>query len=371
MVKTRKRQRNYKIPISIIVGVVVLVAAIQFYLATCCASSNSDKIALEKSAIYPKAPELAGIAGYINTGSDISLEKLRKENKIVLVDFWTYTCINCQRTIPYLNSWYEKYSDDGFVIVGVHSPEFEFEKDYGNVKSAVEQFGIKYPVVQDNDFQTWRAYENRFWPRKYLIDIDGFIRFDHIGEGAYEETEKKIQELLRERADRLKTQLDLEKNISKPEGAVDVDYSKIKTPEIYLGHSFSRSPLGNPENFAVAQTHKYILPAPEEFEDNIVYLGGFWYSAPEYVELKEDGGFVGLKYSARDVNIVAAGNGTVSVWLDKKAVPDSDRGADVEGEIAKISGNRLYNIVSSESYGTRILELMVDGNVRIYTFTFG
>ncbi|MBI4175952.1 MAG: thioredoxin family protein, partial [Candidatus Aenigmarchaeota archaeon] len=130
-----------------------------------------------------KAPELQGIAGYINT-EGIKLADLR--GKVVLIDFWTYTCINCIRTLPYLNAWYDKYHDKGFEIIGVHTPEFSFEKDYNNVKAAVDKYGIRYPVVQDNDYATWRAYKNNYWPRKYLVDAQGNIRYDHIGEGGYE-----------------------------------------------------------------------------------------------------------------------------------------------------------------------------------------
>ncbi|MEK6869480.1 MAG: thioredoxin family protein, partial [Nanoarchaeota archaeon] len=153
-----------------------------------------------KKSLYEKAPELAGIAGYINTNPEIKIQNLK--GKVVLVDFWTYTCINCIRTFPYLKDWHNKYADKGLVIVGVHTPEFEFEKKYENVKSAVEKYGLKYAVVQDNNYETWRAYKNRYWPHKYLIDIDGFIRYDHIGEGAYAETERVIQELLKEKMER-------------------------------------------------------------------------------------------------------------------------------------------------------------------------
>jgi len=154
----------------------------------------------QKSLLYLEAPELRSIAGYINTDPDIKIQNLK--GNVVLVDFWTYTCINCIRTMPYLKSWYDQYTDDGLVIVGVHTPEFEFEKDIDNVQDAVDKYDLKYAVVQDNDYATWRAYKNRWWPRKYLIDIDGFIRYDHIGEGGYTETESVIQELLNEKMER-------------------------------------------------------------------------------------------------------------------------------------------------------------------------
>src|ERR671925_1793917 len=153
------------------------------------------KVQIDKSQ-FKLAPELTKITGFINS-EQITLADLR--GKVVLVDFWTYSCINCIRTIPYLNAWHEKYADQGLVIVGVHTPEFEFEKDYNNVQAAVEKFHIRYPVAQDNEKGTWEAYENRYWPRKYLIDTEGYVRYDHIGEGGYAETEKVIQSLLRER----------------------------------------------------------------------------------------------------------------------------------------------------------------------------
>lgn len=152
---------------------------------------------------FRKAPEFAAIANYVNTNNSeqLSLEDLR--GKVVVVNIWTYSCINCIRTLPYLNDWHEKYEDKGLVIVGIHTPEFGFEKDINNVRSAVDDFGIKYPVLQDNDKGTWDAYENRYWPRKYVIDTEGYIRYDHVGEGAYAETEKVIQYLLAERAAKL------------------------------------------------------------------------------------------------------------------------------------------------------------------------
>lgn len=150
--------------------------------------SSEDRIA-EKAKKYERAKEISTPDAFINTDGIGVAEFIGK--KVVLIDFWTYSCINCQRTLPYLNSWHQEYSDKGLVILGIHTPEFEFEKEYANVLRATEKFGVDYPVILDNDFSTWTAYENRYWPRKYLIDIDGFIVYDHIGEGSYDETEKK------------------------------------------------------------------------------------------------------------------------------------------------------------------------------------
>ena len=145
---------------------------------------------------FKRAPEFTDITGYLNTNPDLKLTDLK--GKVVLVHFWTYTCINCKHTIPHLNEWYKKYADEDFTIIGVHSPEFDFEKDIGNVKEAVKDYDIEYPVIQDNNYGTWNAYGNQYWPRDYLIDTQGFIRYNHIGEGDYDQTEKAIQSLLSE-----------------------------------------------------------------------------------------------------------------------------------------------------------------------------
>lgn len=203
---------------------------------------------------FMKAPEIAQISGYINTpnnNSPITLSSLK--GKVVLLYIWTYTCINSIRPMPYIDNWNQKYSDKGLVTVGVHSPEFQFEKNFTNVNDAVQRFGIKYPVILDSDRGTWNAYQNNYWPRYYLIDTQGYIRYDHIGEGDYDQIEKSIQSLLAER-----TALMGAKEISfnaqpttiiKPESLYYVDLSQNMTPEIYIGYNTARAPLGNPEGF--------------------------------------------------------------------------------------------------------------------------
>jgi len=155
---------------------------------------SNVKLSIDKSH-FKKAPEFTQITDYINT-KPIKLSDLK--GKVVLVHFWTYTCINCIHTIPHLNDWYGKYANKGFVIAGIQTPEFEFEKNIDSVKEAVKDFKIKYPVIQDNDYGTWNAYGNRYWPRDYLLDKEGYIRYDHIGEGDYKDTENIIQSLLAE-----------------------------------------------------------------------------------------------------------------------------------------------------------------------------
>jgi len=158
--------------------------------------SVTERIA-SKEAEFSRAKEIIGPTGFINTAGVSIGENLGE--KVVLLEFWTYSCFNCQNVQPYLNEWHEEYEDDGLLIIGVHRPEFEFEKDPASVERAVEEAGIRYPVVLDNDSATWDAYDNRYWPARYLIDADGFIRYQHFGEGAYEENEEEIQELLAEK----------------------------------------------------------------------------------------------------------------------------------------------------------------------------
>lgn len=330
-------------------------------------SDEGERVQINKSQ-FRTAPELRGISNYINT-EPIALADVK--GKVVLVDFWTYSCINCIRTIPYLNAWHDKYADDGLVIVGVHTPEFDFEKNPANVQAAVEKYGIEYPVVQDNDRETWKAYENRYWPRKYLVDDEGFIRYDHIGEGAYEETERVIQALLQERAANLGMTVDIDTSTSNPEDAQSVNFGRIYTPELYFGYEYARMQLGNPEGFKPEQTVTYTLADDAEITRNRIYLSGDWANRADSMELKSTEGKIVLKYSAKAVNIVAGGTGTVHVAVDGQqlAEPGADVGEDGSFEV---DGQRLYNLVSHARYGEHTLVIDVAGEgFEIYTFTFG
>ncbi len=303
------------------------------------------------------APELAGIAGYINA-DNITISSLVGK-KVILIDIWTYSCINCQRTLPYLTMWHDKYKDKGLEIIGVHSPEFEFEKKYENVKRAVEKFGIKYPVVLDNDHATWNAFMNRYWPRKYLIDIDGYIVWDHIGEGGYKEAERKIQELLEERATKLGMTEGIPTEVSEVK-APKVEFMRIGTPEIYLGYEFTRGNFGNKEGLPARQEMTYMLPS--SISSNNVYLEGTWFVDTDHVRLVSETGKVILKYNAKNVNIVASGNpgSDIAINVDDKVI--SSQKVDVED---------LYTLVDSE-YGQHTLSFDVKGSgFKLYTFTFG
>jgi thiol-disulfide isomerase/thioredoxin len=341
-----------------------------------------DKSQFEKldKSQFRKAPEFAQISGYINTPNNynnpLTLSSLK--GKVVLVDFWTYTCINCIRTIPHINDWSQKYADKGLVIVGVHSPEFEFEKNYDNVKAAVQKFGIAYPVLLDSNHGTWNAYGNQYWPRDYLIDTQGYIRHDHIGEGDYNGTEKAIQSLLAER-----TALTGAKEISfitkptaiKPESLQSVDLTQGTTPEIYLGYNYARAPLGNPESFKPDQTVSYSIPANTNFKPNIVYLRGDWRNNQDNMELQSDTGRIALTYYAKSVNIVASGKGLQGVISEDGLTPISTKslGADLskDGKFV-IDGQRLYNLAMHNKYDTHNVVIDVKGKgFQLYTFTFG
>lgn len=330
-----------------------------------------DKAISKKKLLYQQAPELRGIEGYINTDPDIKIQNLK--GNVVLVDFWTYTCINCIRTMPYLKNWYDKYTDDGLVIIGVHTPEFDFEKKYENVKSAVEKYELKYPTVQDNNYATWRAYNNRFWPHKYLIDIDGFIVYDHIGEGAYKQTEKVIQDLLNERMERI-GQGKIKDDSTQPEDVVKVE-GRIGTPEIYLGYGFARGNFGNKEGLQPNQIIEYKIPLI--VRPNKAYLEGIWKVNKDDSELLSDEGRIMLGYDAKVVNIVAGSvaGSQVEVYVDTNWLNEENIGFDVELIDGKstltIKDARLYNLVDYE-YEPSLLELRIKGKgFKINTFTFG
>ncbi len=352
---------------------------------------------------FVKGPEFAQISGYINTpnNSPITLSSLK--GKVVLVDFWTYSCINCIRTIPHLNDWNQKYADKGLVIVGVHSPEFEFEKNYGNVKAAVQRFGITYPVILDSDHGTWNAYGNQYWPRDYLIDSQGYIRDNHIGEGGYDQTEKAIQSLLAERASQMgmkEISFNTKPTQIKPGSLQSVDLNQSTTPEIYLGYSKARAPIGNPEGFRPDQTVSYSIPSNTNFQPSIVYLQGYWKNNPDNMELQSDTGRIALIYYAKSASIVAGGKGggVVSNDNDKAAAVavgggagaghgqehapaanstagriNNSLGEDLAADGSfRIDGQRLYNLSMHTDYNVHSVVIDVKGKgFQLYTFTFG
>jgi thiol-disulfide isomerase/thioredoxin len=335
-----------------------------------------------KKTSYPRAKELVRPSGYSNTdmlGLINTNEFLLKDfigKKVILVDFWTYSCINCQRTVPYLNNWHNKYKDKGLMIVGVHTPEFAFEKSKSNVDAAIAKFGIRYPVVLDNEYGTWSAYGNRNWPHKYLIDIDGFIIYDHIGEGGYEETELKIQKALTERANRLGgVSGDIAMQINTPKDAVLYDASKVLSKETYFGAARNTN-LGAGSSLKEGVQNFDPVVDPKQ---NMLYLSGSWLFTKEYAQSMTAGTKITYLYNAKSVYLVlgAANTVRVKVLRDGKPLDETNAGKDIRYEkgesVFYVSEERLYDIVGDKAgYGVHTLEFTVDGSgLNAFTFTFG
>ena len=316
---------------------------------------------------YPQAKEIALPGGFINTAPIKIGQFIGK--KVILVDFWTYSCINCQRTLPYITAWWDKYKDKGLEIISIHSPEFEFEKKYDNVVAAAKKFGIEYPIVLDNDMGTWNAYGNQYWPRKYLIDIDGSIVYDHIGEGGYNETEAKIQELLKERMTRLGIAGDAGSGIVAPKNVVSVDNSQLGSPETYFGAARNRS-LGNGTPGSVGQK---TFVRPEQGSPDRLYLVGDWDMRWEFARAAAAGAGVLYNYQAKNIYLVARADKPVrvKVLIDGKA-PGVRAGADVKDGVMTIQEDRLYKVIEDSAYGQHTLELIIEeAGLDAYTFTFG
>jgi len=315
-----------------------------------------------------KAPNLVGIAHYLNTSSEELTKKM--EGKVILYDIWTYSCINCIRTLPFITSWDEKYSDHGLLIVGIHSPEFEFEKDPQNVKIAIEKYGITYPVVMDNDMKTWKAFENNYWPRKYIADHEGKIRYDHIGEGSYQETEKIIQQLLDERSEAMGFE-----NISKNKlvSIEEFEHTLFRTPELYFGYKFAqnRNQLGSEEGFQPGRIVTYVEPIKTEL--NKFYPIGNWKNHEDSMELTESKGSIKVLFDAKEVNIVTENNAQLEIFLDGIPLTKEFAGSDIYSKNKiNVSNPGMYNIISSDTSISRIMEIKVEGKgFQVFTFTFG
>ncbi len=324
---------------------------------------------LDNNSDLPKLgtmPEFVGISSWLNSGA---LSKTDLKGKVVLVDFWTYSCINCIRTLPYVTGWYEKYKDDNFVVVGVHTPEFAFEKDTTNVKEALVRHHINYPVAQDNDYKTWQAYNNRYWPAHYLFDAEGNLRYTHFGEGEYDTTERNIQLLLTEAVNQVSG------TVSSGQGGPN--FAKINTPETYLGYKRSTL-LGSPERISSDQSKIY--STPEDISLNKYYLAGEWRVESERA-VAVDGAIITYRYSASAVNLVMSSGqnefALVRVSLDGGVVPENMRGTDLyeqDGSTwVKVDSERLYSLIDAGSeYGEHVLIIeMVNSGTEAYAFTFG
>lgn len=295
---------------------------------------------------YGPAPEFIGIEKWLNLNNDeqsLTLKELK--GKVVLVDFWTYSCINCIRTLPYVTGWYEKYNNQGLVIVGVHTPEFEFEKVTKNVETAILRHNITYPVAQDNSFSTWNAYSNRYWPAHYLIDKQGNVRYYHFGEGKYEEMENAIKYLL-----------GLPEPVSEK---TKMPTGQVKTPEIYFG--LNRLEYLTKTQKPLSEPYRYVFS--ENLESGRFALEGNWQFNQESVKLVGESGKIKMKFFAGKIHMVAQSDQTteVGVIVDGKFIGN-----------VNVGFSDLYTLFDSQDY--REHEIIIEFNkpgLEVFTFTFG
>lgn len=312
----------------------------------------------------------------------LTLKELR--SKVVLIDFWTYSCINCQRTIPVLRQWWEKYGqspssskDHGLVVIGVHSPEFEFEKEPKNVQAAIKKYGVNWPVVLDNDHQIWNSYANHYWPAEYLLNASGKIVYIHFGEGNYLETELEIQRALRDAGFKFSEKLSSQLS---PEAGGQFG----QTPELYCG--YLRGVLGNGTGYTKDIDFFYDTSGlNEQFKPDLIYLQGLWKAMPQFIEHSRDTkkleDLVILSYRAKKVYLVmeSANGGPIKVYvtLDGIGLAPGSAGSDIKFDQEKRSYTEvrfptLYNLVDSESFGDHIIRIStLSKGLRCYAFTFG
>lgn len=317
------------------------------------ASSSEPRGEIVKSSfpVLAKAPEFTGLGPWHNS-EPLTMEGLR--GKVVLVDFWTYSCINCIRTLPYIQGYAEKYADAPFVIVGVHAPEFVFEKSEANVAAAIERYDLTYPTAQDNDFKTWRAFSNRYWPAKYLIDAEGNIRYTHFGEGAYEETDEAIEGLLKE----IGVHMTEDVSFEDPEKG-----RKAQTPETYLGPR-SWDALGNGQAFPSSSTVNY--KEPSNLALHTYYLVGDWQVMDDERQvLKSSEGEILMKFLGGEINLV--------MGMEDSASPAKVE-VEVDGSAVKnftIDKQDLFELWKGE-YGEHEIRISITGQGAAgYAFTFG
>ncbi|HEY1756915.1 MAG TPA: cytochrome c biogenesis protein DipZ [Bryobacteraceae bacterium] len=314
-------------------------------------------------------PDLSGAVAWLNS-PPLNAESLK--GKAVLVDFWTYSCINCLRTLPYIRAWADKYKDSGLVVIGVHTPEFAFEKDLDNVKQAVSELKITYPVAIDNDRKIWNGFSNSYWPADYLIDGTGRIRFHHFGEGKYDESEKEIQDLLKERDGKLSSAGLVTVNGGGAEAPPDAD---VESPETYIGYERADSFLSPG---GLRQDMPFLYAAPQHLELNQWGLSGAWTDGAQVATLKSAPGKIVFRFHARDVHLVLgpAPDGKpvrFRVKIDGQA-PGVNHGVDTDEQgNGKITEHRLYQLIRQKSaIDDRTFEIeFLDPGAQAFAFTFG
>jgi thiol-disulfide isomerase/thioredoxin len=316
----------------------VLAAAITYGVLSRNASIDTSAGSTAGAAslnVGPQAPEFTGVTGWINS-QPLSLQGLR--GKVVLVDFWTFSCINCQRTLPVLRTWWQRYQADGLVIVGVHSPEFDFEKDPANVERAIKELNVQWPVALDTNMTTWNAYQNQYWPAEYLIDKQGHIRHTHFGEGEYDVTEQAIRTLLGEKGTASAAQAQVPGN--------DI------TAEAYAG---------------------------SDRGDGRITLNGTWRQDPQFAVSSGSGAAALIQFTATHVYLVAGATGApvaVLITIDGRPPARSEAGSAIQFDSAgrafvMVGPQDLYALLSLPSEQSHQLQIRPQGRMQLFTFTFG
>ena len=331
--------------------------------------------AVEASADGPlpvegQMPELAGAVAWLNS-PPLTREALR--GKVVVVDFWTYSCINCLRSLPYIKAWAEKYKSQGLVVIGVHTPEFAFERDLGNVRKAVQDLGVTYPVAVDNNDAIWRAFDNSYWPAHYFIDGQGRIRGHHFGEGHYDESEKVIQRLLAENGAK-GVALDTVK-VAGAGATAQADLREAQSPETYIGYGKA---AGNANRDGLIEDKRAVYALPALAQVNTWALAGPWTVGSEAASLSGAPGAIVYRFIGRDLHLVLgpAKDGKpirFRVTLDGKP-PGADHGVDTDADgLGQVTGNRLYQLVRQKGKpAERTFEIeFLDPGVQAFAFTFG
>lgn len=328
------------------------------------------------------ALDVVGIADWINS-DPISIQQTLDENKVVLVDFWTYTCVNCLRTLPFLQDWHNKYSDHGLVILGVHSPEFEFEKDLDNVQESVTQEGIDWPVALDSDMQTWRAFGNRFWPAKYLLTPAGGLEYNHFGEGAYVETEEEIRAALEEAGwDVSGIPVGTVNNTPRDRTADRV------TREIYGGYERSYHPQGlyaGDDEYYIEPDSTRIYTDDGDYRAQQFFLHGEWTNTAEAIvharETEEPTDYIALLLEARSANVVVEPQRDVTfrvyATLDDEPLTPEEAGDDIEfdedgNSYFLVDEARMYRVVEQPEFAQRLFKLSSTSDAfAVFAYTFG
>lgn len=311
--------------------------------------------------VIADAPDIMGDGEWFNTADDRSLSLADLRGRVVLLDFWTYSCINCIRTFPHLREWHDRYSDRGLTIVGVHTPEFPFERGAGNVRDAVARNDLPYPVVQDNERRTWDAYDNRYWPAGYFIDAEGRVRFAHFGEGEYRLQERVIRTLLAEAG---------RSDLGTASGARGETIADgVQTPESYLG-------ARRAERFAngIILTGERDYGDPDPPPANHLAYGGRWRIDRDGATAAGDGSRLELRFASKRVFIVLGADRPprrVRVLLDGRPVPDRLAGEDVTDGVATVDEQRLYDLVELDEVGLHRITLLPEEGVTGYAFSFG